>query len=271
MTDSYISERSHLEVANLVRDNAVVLLPVGSQEQHGYLPTGIDNLLAQGYTNILDVRLTQIGIKVAIFPPLNFGYTPICQGYSGTISFSKDTFESVLTEILFEIIHSGFKTIIIVNGHRDNHSSIDKVIKEVAIQHTRIKILNPIYTWLRTTEEFKRKYPEQSVPKTSTVMDEFVKKVGLLRHADAAEMSLLYAIYPELQKVYEDKLAGLPMLPDLHNKLPATHDEWKIVTSACKGGAGDPRGVDVAFAKKVIDSLVNELLKTLEEEKQLNT
>lgn len=49
-------------------------------------------------------------------------------------------------------------------------------------------------------------------------------------------------------------------LPDLHDQLPSTHNEWVEVTKETHGMAGDPRGVDIAAAEKVIQSMCEQLL-----------
>jgi creatinine amidohydrolase/Fe(II)-dependent formamide hydrolase-like protein len=258
----FASELSHIAIKKIIDQDPIVFLPIGSLEQHGYLPSGIDNLLAEGYAKIFSEKCDEVGLESLIFPVMPFGFTPLCQGYPGSISLSKETFQSLMREVLLELLSQGFKKVVVVNGHRDNQSAIDEVIAKVQLEHSEVTILNPVYAWLRTTEEFSRKYPDRSIPRPVNIMDEFVQKVGLLRHADAAEMSLLYAIFPEKKPEFEQKLPT-QSLPDLHHELPSTHDEWLTVTAVTKGGAGDPRGVDIQAAHEVIEAMVNQLLEEL--------
>ncbi len=100
---------SHLE-----RDDRVVL-PVGSTEQHAYLSLCTDSLLAERVA----VEAAE-PLRVPVFPALPYGITPSFLAYPGTVSLSGDSFARVVGEILDSLAGSGFRRILIVNGHGGN-------------------------------------------------------------------------------------------------------------------------------------------------------
>ncbi|MEG1463207.1 MAG: creatininase family protein, partial [Anaerorhabdus sp.] len=77
------------ELEEKIRDNYIAILPIGSCEQHGpHLPITTDIDLAE-------FMATEIARKnkAVIFPSLNFGYSWVWTGLSGTITLSQETFK----------------------------------------------------------------------------------------------------------------------------------------------------------------------------------
>jgi len=107
--------------------NTVVIVPVGSTEQHGpHLPLKVDIATA-------DYIAKKVAEKTGmlVVPPLNFGYSELWQHYPGTISFSQETFKSALRDICLSLIRGGFKKIFILNGHNPNLILLQAIIWEL--------------------------------------------------------------------------------------------------------------------------------------------
>jgi creatinine amidohydrolase len=98
----------------LARDDRAVL-PLGSTEQHAYLSLGTDSILAERVAAEAAEPLS-----VPVFPALAYGVTPYFRAYPGTVSLRVETYLRAVRDILDSLYGSGFRRIVIVNGHGGN-------------------------------------------------------------------------------------------------------------------------------------------------------
>ena len=98
----------------LARDDRAVL-PIGSTEQHAFLSLATDNLLAE---RVAVEAAEPLGVPV--FPVIAYGITPYFRAYPGTVSLRVDTLLAVVRDVLDSLAGSGFKRVLIVNGHGGN-------------------------------------------------------------------------------------------------------------------------------------------------------
>ncbi|MEM0906927.1 MAG: creatininase family protein [Pseudomonadota bacterium] len=100
--------------AYLEQDDRCVL-PIGSTEQHGPLSLSVDTILAEKVA--LDAAEP---LGVPVFPPLAYGLCPYFSAYPGSVTLRVETLLMVVRDILESLRHSGFRKILIVNGHGGN-------------------------------------------------------------------------------------------------------------------------------------------------------
>lgn len=100
--------------AYLEHDDRAVL-PLGSTEQHAYLSLGVDNILAE---RIALEAAEPLGVPV--FPTVQYGLTPYFLAYPGTVSLRLETYQNLVLDVLDSLAKSGFRRILIVNGHGGN-------------------------------------------------------------------------------------------------------------------------------------------------------
>lgn len=107
--------------------NPVVIIPVGSTEQHGpHLPLKVDIATADYIAREVCEKTNML-----VTPPLNFGYSELWQHYPGTISFSQETFRAALRDICTSLLRGGFKKLFILNGHNPNLIHMQALIYEL--------------------------------------------------------------------------------------------------------------------------------------------
>jgi creatinine amidohydrolase len=98
----------------LARDQRAVL-PLGSTEQHAFLSLSVDSILSERVA--LDAAEP---LGVPVFPVLAYGITPYFRAYPGSISIRVTTYLNIVRDILDGLAESGFRRILIVNGHGGN-------------------------------------------------------------------------------------------------------------------------------------------------------
>jgi creatinine amidohydrolase len=107
------------EIAAARDAGAVVLVPVGSTEQHGaHLPVDMDVRTATAVCVRAAQSVDEFPVLVA--PPIWSGYSPHHMENPGSITLRFDTFTAVLTDVVDSIRHHGFQHLVLVNGHGGN-------------------------------------------------------------------------------------------------------------------------------------------------------
>ncbi|MBM3189963.1 MAG: creatininase family protein, partial [Chloroflexi bacterium] len=110
------------EVTELAKQEAVVIVPIGSTEQHGVaLPVSVDARTVT-YVSRRGAQLAEVPALVT--PLIPFGVSPHHMMYGGTISLRVETVIAVLTDICESVVADGFDRIIILNGHGGNSNTI---------------------------------------------------------------------------------------------------------------------------------------------------
>lgn len=100
--------------ARVARDDRAVL-PIGSTEQHAHLSLCVDAILAEKVA--LDAARP---LGVPVFPVMPYGLAPYFTAFPGAVSLRVETLLAVARDVLGSIRRSGFRRILIVNGHGGN-------------------------------------------------------------------------------------------------------------------------------------------------------
>lgn len=110
-----VKDLNWMQVEQLVQRENRAVLPIGSTEQHAYLSLAVDSILAE---RVATEAAEPLGIPV--FPVLAYGITPLFMAYPGTVTLSAETHARVVTEVLDSLVQTGFRRLLIVNGHGGN-------------------------------------------------------------------------------------------------------------------------------------------------------
>lgn len=222
-----------------VENDPVVVLPIGSIEQHGpHCPVDVDLSIPRHIAIEAARRVTDFPLVVA--PPQPFGFTHYNQGFPGTITLELETFIAVVGQVCLSIHRNGFRRLILLNGHGGNHHPIRAIAAKIA-EHNAFSLA--ISHWDLVSEEMK----------------EWGDKDGGIGHGGEWETSLQLAIQPHLvdrsKQVAEDwissvgdEFAGFAKFPERRRETP-------------QGIMGDPTVASAEKGERYVERAVERLIR----------
>ena len=176
-------EMTSPEISALDRERIVVILPVGSVEQHGnHMPVGTDTLLAQA----VSLAAAEADSEISVMPPPWYGFSAHHMRFPGSITLSAETLMAVVDDIVTSLVKHGFRRILIVNGHGGNGGVIDVLGSTLGHKHygkARIAALTYFALAKDAITRLRKSGP------------------GGMGHACEFETSMIQHIRPELVKI----------------------------------------------------------------------
>lgn len=119
-----IADMNWRQVEARARQDDRAVLPIGSTEQHAQLSLCVDAILSD---RVAAEAAEPLGIPV--FPVINYGLTPSFVEYPGTVTLRLSTLCAVVCDVLDGMARSGFRRIVIVNGHGGNSPAHGAVLE----------------------------------------------------------------------------------------------------------------------------------------------
>ena len=168
------------ELRELAQRDAIVVVPIGSTEQHGpHLPVQVDATLA-GEVSRRAARVIADRTPVVVMPSIWFGLAEHHMAFGGTITLDYETFYGVLRCVCRSIARHGFRRILIVNGHGGNVTALNVAVGELT-HELGVPLAVATY-WVLAKEAFA----------------EILDRQKGVRHAGEAETSMMLALVPHL-------------------------------------------------------------------------
>ena len=107
-----------------------VILPIGTVEAHGATAIGSDNLIPE---NLAERMWEKCNALIA--PMVNYGFTgQTIARYPGSVTVREDIYTEYLYDILRDLVRSGFRYIIVVNGHGGNADPAREAARRVHLE-----------------------------------------------------------------------------------------------------------------------------------------
>jgi creatinine amidohydrolase len=133
-------ERMHwAEVEAAAARDPRAVLPIGSTEQHAQLSLCVDLILAERIA-----REAAEPLGVPVFPVIPYGLAPYFSAYPGTVTLRVETLLALVRDVVASIRRSGFRRLLIVNGHGGN-APVGALAQELVAEHGDIAI--KFYNW----------------------------------------------------------------------------------------------------------------------------
>jgi creatinine amidohydrolase len=119
------------EFMDALQRDPVVIVPVGSVEQHGpHSPMDVD--ISGPFYLAIAVAERVNDFPVIVAPPVWAGLAHYNMGFPGTISLRSQTLQMLLTDVIKSIHANGFERIVCLNGHGGNSAPSRAVCWELA-------------------------------------------------------------------------------------------------------------------------------------------
>jgi creatinine amidohydrolase len=143
-----VSEMNWMDVEARVAEDDRCVLPLGSTEQHAQLSLCVDMILAE---RVAVEAAEPLGVPV--FPVMPFGLAPYFSAYPGTVSLRLETYARLIRDLLDSLAGSGFRRILLVNGHGGNQPAHAAAIEWMA-GHPAVQV--KFHNWWNAPKTFAK-------------------------------------------------------------------------------------------------------------------
>ncbi|CUH95116.1 hypothetical protein P22_1185 [Propionispora sp. 2/2-37] len=257
----YYQNMTNREVEERLKQNDVILIPVGSTENHGpNSPYGEDTYLD---TRLCEQVAKATGCTVA--QPIWYGSHPYHHlGMPGTIMIPEETLADYLCYVFAGFWNTGFRKMIVVNGHGQDYV-IPLAIHKFGKKFQVPGIILYVHFWNCAKEQLDVK--DNGGPYNTPFI-----------HADEVEQSWSLALFPEFCKQeYAVATKPAPMLPPGHINNSAErgvgpikwYNAFGSVGMECictpEGVIGDPKLADAEKARKGVERTLDYLEKLVKD------
>ena len=197
---------SYVEVEAYLVEKDIVLIPIGSTEQHSpYGLIGTDFITAEAIAREVGKRL-----DILVAPTLTYGMSQHHMGFKGTVTLSPETMIGVIKDIVNSFLDHGFRRIVFINGHGGNIEPVKTAFTQLKYENK--KGIFEIISWflLPEVQEIER--------------DIFEDKNGY--HATPSEVSITKFLRPE---AFKTKPSEKKRLTKPRNQIyyPLSREEFK--------------------------------------------
>lgn len=195
---NYLPHMTTAEVADFLTRSDMVLIPIGSIEQHAdHLPMGTDFI-----NGVERSKLIAQQRDILVAPVLMAGQSPYHMGFAGSITLKAETIIQVHMEAVESLIRHGFRRFIIMNAHGGNRAITTLLVDQInqTTAGVAVNFGQAIAPFLSPSEE-----------PPSKVLD---------RHGGTSETSNSLYLMPDLVEIDEAVPATLTLPGHLEAMLP---------------------------------------------------
>lgn len=221
----------------------VVIVPIGSTEQHGpHLPVQVDSLLV---SEVARRAAERMGPEPAlVMPVLWIGLAEHHMNHGGTVTLDFQTFHAAIRHICLSLTRQGIRRIALLNGHGGNIVGLQVVAGELAAE---IEGVVAVATYFQLAQ--------QDFAAILTSQDG-------VRHACEAETSMMLALRPDLvdqeaMKVVDAPAKGLSS-DGFHRWRPI--DYWSAT-----GVIGFPATASAEKGERLLEAAAKVVARNLQE------
>lgn len=233
-----------------IRDKVeAVLIPVGSNEQHG--PNLALKMDIVGATQFCRRASAMTNPRLMVAPSMPWGVSYHHMNFPGTITLSTDTFIQTLVEVVASLMEHGFERFMIVNGHGGNIAPLGNAVVRINEE------LGP--TFIGAGSYFQ--FADQDINEKFGVND-------IIGHACQMETSVAMYLAPEIVKT--DALAAGDMTDLTYEfrgqlrrygvNVPYRFDEYTR-----NGALGDARKSSLEYGEAIIESALRNFVGFMDE------
>jgi len=170
-------ELTYEEIKELVNKVNLVIVPVGSTEQHGpHLPLNVDAYITYEIAKAVSAKT-----GVPVVPLISYGSSLTHKSFPGTLTIKPETLLSIILDVCRSLKANGFTKILLLNGHVPNEWVLKTAMDILRAEHDDLRV--KVMSYFSCSNE---------------VYMEMIKDQG--DHANYFETSLMLYLRPELVK-----------------------------------------------------------------------
>jgi len=183
----------------LIDKGKIVLLPLGSCEQHGpHMPLLTDTLLVTAFAEAAEERMLE---DILLLPTYWLGMSDHHLSMPGTVTANPELYSRVILRMLETLIHHGFRKVFLLNGHGGNETPLKQALGELYSRGQERRDL-----WVASAAYWQL---GQTVCKAATEGLNGIKMESpSMVHACEWEFSLALHVFPELCR--PDRVKAVP-------------------------------------------------------------
>jgi creatinine amidohydrolase len=239
--ERFLPYLSWTQIAELPdRKNTVIVLPAGAIEQHGpHLPCAVDSIISAGVVGHALARLPA-GVPAFALAPITYGKSDEHLHFPGTMTLDGTTLLDTVTQIGESVYRSGFRKLLIVNGHGGQPQVMEMAARELRLRHGDYVVV-PHFTW-----------------RVAHAAGQFMtdRERRLSMHAGHAETAILMALAPDTVRM-QHAVANYP--PEFPCKTLSADGRpaaaWTARDFGPSGVIGDPLPATAEQGRVILDSL----------------
>jgi creatinine amidohydrolase len=225
-----LEDLSWPEVKRLKPGGKVVMLPLGSFEQHGHhLPLTTDTDIVTAVARGVERQRVN---KILCLPTLWPGHSPHHLFFPGTLSVSQMPYIQLVVELCRSMVKMGARKIFLLNGHGGNDVPLRAAVRELKTEFPRVRVVFASY-WSLANQS--------------------------IRHACEVETSLMLHLHPGRVKMRLAKRDG----PVPKNSAAFFINEFHEISKS--GTVGDPTHATAKKGKRFLEKIVGDVTVFVDE------
>jgi creatinine amidohydrolase len=248
-------EQSWPEIQAHINRRSLLLLPVGTTEEHGpHLPVDCDARIAAAYGERL-ARALEAEIPVLLMDTVRYGYSmKIMRQWPGTIVVRSRVFMDLIFDICQSALEMGFDKLAILDCHGHHSGPLNTVSRELCDATDKaVAILSPAAL---SREEFNA--VRQSPPGGAIHAGEW--ETALLLHLSPEVVDMSRATDEDIMRYHSDFVAG----DGFQGRQRVTWSTWYLQESK-SGCYGAPTGATAETGRVIMDAAVANGARFLQE------
>ncbi|MBN8873199.1 MAG: creatininase family protein [Rhodospirillales bacterium] len=229
------------------REDAIVILPVASLEQHGpHLPVEVDSILGETVARRTADAVAARGQPVLVLPVLWTGLSEHHMSFGGTVTLDNATFAALVEGVVRSVLRHGFRRIVLLNAHGGNENAL-RTITDDLTPKLRVPIVQFTYWYA-----------------AAVAIAKILETQGGLQHACEAETAMMMAVRPELVATDRIPLARANTTPDLQDVVGGGVYMWRSIGSRSGSGViGNPEAASAEKGERLFAAIATALADKL--------
>ena len=253
MKTNWLNEMSWTEVEEYLKGSDVVIVPIGSTEQHGpAAPIGLDTYVA--------IALAEDAAKrtgVIVTPPIWFGDSPHHLAFPGTISIRTEVLSEYVKDVLRSLIRHGFRKIVIINGHKVTNltplTAAVRGLKEYEHRDVFFAVIDPIKIGTSASKVKDEKEHHAGELELSQM---------LYKYPHLVKKDLIPQVEQQFGKLYSKYMQSDLFEGGIYVDIPWSSDEERRF--APKGALSDARKASAEKGREFHEDMVSEIVSFVE-------